>query len=120
MKTSGTGTKSKHYADEFKRKAVALADEIGQPEAALRLGINHGTLRSWRARGVKLSGMKRTPSPEDKALLEAERENKRLKKKINELEKANAVLKEISVFFSKDRPKSNLSQSELLEKKTKK
>lgn len=40
----------KHYKNEVKKEAIALADKIGAKKAAEELGVNVNTLRSWISR----------------------------------------------------------------------
>lgn len=110
---------TRSYSLEFKDKALLLAEEIGELHAAERLGIDYSILRMWKSRRAKGLGMFKKTSPEAKALSEAERELRQLRKENLELKKANEILKAISNFFSKDRPNTNLSRSESSPKKIK-
>ena len=104
-------SKGKWYKVEFKRKAVALGEEIGTTRAARKLGVGPDTLRMWIKRGVREVNMQRKNTPEAKAALEAANEIKKLKRENEELKKANLILRELASVFSKDRPNTDLEWS---------
>ncbi len=109
------------YTEDFKQRAIALAEEIGVVSAAPKLGVNPNTLESWlwrRANRPRMS--KKKDTPDARAAAEAQREIERLKRENEELKKANWVLKEVASFFSKDRSNSNLKRSFTSPKKDKK
>ena len=79
---------------EHRNKSAAVAHVAGL------LGVSPETLRTW-ARRVEIDAG-RVPGPTSEML----EENRRLKREVAELRKANEVLKAASVFFAKelDRP----------------
>lgn len=115
--TVDIGIKGRDLA--FKDQALLLGEEIGERQAAERLGIKEDTLRQWKSRRAKGLRMFKKVNPDAKTLSEAEREIRQLRKENDELKKANEILKAISNFFSKDRPNTNLSRSESSPKKIK-
>ena len=89
------------YSKEFKEQALLLSDEIGVKKAAEQLGINYSTLADWRKTRNRKAKEERIAS--DKSPLN-ERELA-LYKEIQELKKANEILKDALVFFVVDRKK---------------
>lgn len=92
-----TGRKS--YTPEFKKQAIALADELDSiPDAADKLGIKSvQTLSSW-IRHAK----KKTTDSTYSELLEAKEELKRVKKELEKEKKITAILRDATVFFSQE------------------
>jgi transposase len=90
------------YSEEFRRDAVALVRTSGRPIAqiARELGINDVTLGTWvnaaRKKTAKPAGL--PPGQEDAEL----EENRRLKKRIAELEMEREILKRAVVFWVKE------------------
>lgn len=81
------------YSKEFKTEALKLSDEIGTKKAAQQLGLKYYTLADWR----KLRKVESTPESEaQKRIRELEKENA-------ELKQANEILKDALGFFAKDR-----------------
>ena len=96
--------KMRKYDKEFKEEAVKLSDEVGVKQAAAQLGVSYYTLAEWRHKRKAYgdhafvgSGIRR-----DAPLSERERA---LMKQIQELQKANEILKDALGFFAKDRKK---------------
>jgi transposase IS3/IS911 family protein len=89
------------YSKEFKEQALLLSDEIGVKKAAEQLGINYSTLADWRKTRNRKAKEERIAS--DKSPLN-ERELA-LYKEIQELKKANEILKDALGFFVVDRKK---------------
>jgi transposase-like protein len=86
---------------EFKKQAIALATEIGVPEAAEKLGIKSvQTLASW----VRHDKKKNTDSAYNE-LLEAKEEIKRLKKDLEKEKKVTAILRDATAFFCQENQK---------------
>lgn len=88
------------YTKEFKIEALNLAKELGSYSAAARqLGINDGILHTWKDKyGISISD-------KSKSVAESVKESdevRELKKKIQELEKTNYILKRAAAFFSQD------------------
>ncbi len=86
---------------EFKKQAIALAAELGVPEAAEKLGIKSvQTLASW----VRHDKKKNTDSAYNE-LLEAKEEIKRLKKDLEKEKKVTAILRDATAFFCQENQK---------------
>lgn len=99
------------YPLEFKRRAIALAREIGSSQAGPKLGIAADTLNVWiwlEDNGRKVT---KQDTPEQRAAKLAERELQKLRRENEELKKANFILKEVAKVFSKDRSNSDLRRS---------
>lgn len=97
--TKAKGRKS--YTPEFKKQAIALAAEMGVPEAAEKLGIKSvQTLASW----VRHDKKKSTDTAY-KELLEMKEENKRLKKELEKEKKVTAILRDAAAFFCQENQK---------------
>lgn len=87
---------------EFRKRAIALAEELGASHAARRLGLKPNTLQTWVKRDAIGPRMKKKDTPEARAALLAELEIKQLRRENKELKQANLILKEVASFFSKD------------------
>ncbi len=88
------------YTDDFKRRAVELAEEIGLPAAGERLGISQNNIYHWRKK-VKSTG--KVSKTDTRSPSEApEEELRRLRKENADLKKANIILKQAAAFFSQD------------------
>ena len=93
------------YTDEFRRQAVALADEVGTSQAARQLGVSDSNVHGWRA---KFNGTAKPKYISSKLTVEEQEELKRLRKENAELKKINIILKQCAAFFSQDQLKSGL------------
>ena len=87
------------YSEEYKREAVALAEQEGvtQAQVAKELGISPNTLSAW-VREVREAGEKAFPGkgkPRDAELAALKRELARVKKERD-------FLREAATFFAKD------------------
>jgi len=85
----------KAYGKEFKEQAVKMAKEVGTKRAAENLGVNYHTLLSWRK---KSAPARNSASPAKRCYAELSKE-KRLEKKIAELEQTVDILKGAVSFF---------------------
>ena len=86
------------YSEEYKREAVALADQPGMTVAQVagELGINANMLTRWR-RAVRAHGKKAFPGQgqaRDEEMMQLKRELARVKKERD-------FLKEAAAFFAK-------------------
>ena len=81
-------------SEEYKTKAVKLADTVGVTEAARQLKIHTTQLYNWRN---KLR-VKETRSEAEKRLLE---ENARLTRELAEKKQENNFLKKASSYFAR-------------------
>ena len=85
------------YSDELRERAVRLYFEADRPVAqvAQDLGVHREALRLWVAQAEADSGRRRD------LLTNAERDElKKLRKENAELKRANAILKDASVYFA--------------------
>lgn len=89
------------YTEEFRRDAVALVRSSGRTiaEIARELGINDTTLGNWVRDDRKQSRSAGLPPGQEDAELE---ENRRLRKRIAELEKEREILKRAVAFWVKE------------------
>jgi transposase len=85
------------YPIELKERAVRLALESERPlkHVARDLGVHYESLRLWVRQAQADSGRRR-----DILTSEEREELKRLRKEIAELRRANAILKDASVYFA--------------------
>ncbi|MFO7296729.1 MAG: transposase [Bacillus thermozeamaize] len=93
----------KRYDKAFKEEAVSLSNEIGPKKAAEQLGVSYYTLQDWRKQRAlhgdgAFVGSGRAYASADKTAREIE-----LEREINELRRANEILKDALAFFAKDR-----------------
>jgi transposase len=92
-------SRPRKYPDELRERAVRLVFESKRPIAhvAQDLGIHKGSLRNWVRQAEADSG--RRPG----VLSSEERDElKRLRKENFELRRANAILKDASVYFAQE------------------
>jgi transposase len=87
------------YPDELRERAVRLVFESKRPIAhvAQDLGIHKEALRNWVRQAEVDSGRRR-----DLLTSEEREELKRLRKENFELRRANAILKDASVYFAQE------------------
>lgn len=95
----------RRYSAAFKFKAVQQSIDSGETLAAIadKLGINPGLLSRWRRELTmrkKPKGEVRNQGPE-KSLADLERENRRLKKRLERVELENEILKKANEYFDK-------------------
>jgi transposase len=83
----------KRYGEEFKEKALALMKEIGVKETGRKLDVSEKTLYGWRRAKEKAQ---RPVSSET-----AEIKLKRLEKELDELRRANEILKKAMGFLAR-------------------
>ena len=89
------------YTKEFKIEALNLSKELGSySEAARQLGLRDSILHAWKAKyGISISD--KSGKPVAQAAKDSD-EVRELKKKIQDLEKTNYILKRAAAFFSQD------------------
>ena len=96
----------KRYDKQFKEEAVRLAQEIGTRRAAEQLGLSYHTLAGWRrdkqGHGNKafVGSGKAYGATQGTTPREIE-----LQHEVDELRRANEILKDALGFFAKDRRK---------------
>ena len=85
------------YSDELRERAVRLVFESKRPIAhvAQDLGVHKESLRNWVRQAEADSGPRR-----DLLSSEEREELKRLRRENSELKRANAILKDASVYFA--------------------
>jgi transposase len=89
----------REYLDEWRERAVRLVFESKRPIAhvAQDLGVHRESLRLWVRQAEADSGRRR-----DLLTSEEREELKRLRKEVAELRRANAILKDASVYFAQE------------------
>lgn len=96
----------KRYDKQFKEEAVRLAQEIGTRRAAEQLGLSYHTLSDWRrskqAHGAEAFEGSGKVSASNQGMTQREIE---LQREVDELRRANEILKDALGFFAKDRKK---------------
>jgi transposase len=92
-------TRPRKYPDELRERAVRLVFESKRPIAhvAQDLGIHKESLRLWVRQAEADSGRRR-----DLLTSEEREELTRLRKEVVELRRANAILKDASVYFAQE------------------
>ena len=88
---------SRKYPLELRERAVRLVFESGRPvrQVARDLGFHHESLRVWVRQAEADTGRRRELLTTDERA-----ELKRLRKEVAELKRANAILKDASVYFA--------------------
>lgn len=91
----------KKYPDELRARAVRLYRE-SDPKPVIRkladqLGVHHEALRNWIRQDEADRGDR-----VDRPTSEMAEENKRLRKRVAELERINAVLRDASAYFASE------------------
>jgi len=90
------------YTPEYRRDAVSLVLSSGRPikQVARELGISDTTLGNWiRAERKVSSGLTGSATAVNDADME---ENRRLKRRVAELEKEREILKRATAFWVKE------------------
>jgi transposase len=89
------------FSEEFRRDAVALVLRSGRPivEIARELGVNDTTLGNWVRDERKKNRSAGLPPGQEDAEME---ENRRLRRRIAELEKEREILKRAVAFWVKE------------------
>jgi transposase len=92
-------SRPRKYSDELRERAVGFYFESNRPIAhvAQDLGIHKESLRHWVRQAEADSGRRR-----DLLSSEEREELKRLRKENFELRRANAILKDASVYFAQE------------------
>jgi transposase-like protein len=91
----------KKYPDELRARAVRLYRE-SDPKPVIRkladqLGVHHEALRNWIRQDEADRGDR-----VDRPISEMLEENKQLRKRVAELERINAVLRDASAYFASE------------------
>lgn len=96
------GQQRRRFSSEFKRDAVALVKSSGRPISAVakELGIGESNLGGWLS---KDRAQRAIADPDGYAVEVAESdENKRLRRRVAELEVEREILKRSMVFWVKE------------------
>tara|TARA_B100001063_G_scaffold135324_1_gene126573 strand:- start:899 stop:1189 length:291 start_codon:yes stop_codon:yes gene_type:complete len=80
---------------EFKREALALADQVGVPEAASILGLNANQLYSWRR-------ARQRKEAESESARDKDAEIARLKRELAVKDEELAIVKKAAAYFAKE------------------
>lgn len=91
----------KKYPDELRARAVRLYRE-SDPKPVIRklaeqLGVHHEALRNWIRQDEADRGERA-----DRPTSEMAEENKQLRKRVAELERINAILRDASAYFASE------------------
>ena len=95
MKEDARKKASMKYTEEFKQNALSLVEKLGVSETARKLGIPLSSLNGWKA---KASGK----SPRSNDIIRLQRENKKLKKAIDERDVIIDMLRKTTAYFSRE------------------
>ena len=92
-------SRARKYSDELRERAVRLYFESNRPiaQVARDLGIHKEALRQWVRQAEADRGVRR-----DLLKTDEREELKRLRKENGELRRANAILKDASVYFAQE------------------
>jgi len=92
-------SRSREYSDELRERAIRLVFESKRPIAhvARDLGIDKEALRQWVRQAEADRGVRR-----DLLKTDEREELKRLRRENAELRRANAILKDASVYFAQE------------------
>lgn len=96
----------KRYDKQFKEEAVRLSKEIGTRRAAEQLGVSFHTLTDWRGKSRAYGDIAFVGS--GKSYISSQGMTQReieLQREVDELRRANEILKDALGFFAKDRKK---------------
>jgi len=93
-RTGNTKATRKQHSPEYRTEALALAVEVGSPEAAKQLGLHDSQLYGWRAKAR---------ANQDKSDLEQSQaaEIVRLKRKLAEQQEELAIVKKAATYFAR-------------------
>jgi transposase len=104
--------RNRSYTLEFREEAVRLAERSDRTmlEVAESLGVNASTLRGWYRQAMAKKKVKQSPvrasaPAEETAEQRANRleeENRKLLKRVDDLEMDRAILKKAAAFFVKE------------------
>ena len=95
----------KHYSQQFKEEAVALALESDCPysQIAKDLGVNYQTFGNWVRKAMSSKPSKSAKAPTNKQDYKAlERELKAARKELELRKKEIAFLKKASAYFAQE------------------
>jgi transposase len=91
------------YTEEFKVEAIRLAGSVGFAAAAKRLGVAEGNLRNWGNRGsADQRESADVAKPVKRSLAEAEAENSRLRRELENTKLDLEIVKKAAAYFAKE------------------
>ena len=104
--------RNRTYTSAFREEAIRLVDSSDRTmmEIAESLGVNVWTLRGWYRQAMARKKIRKAPvkpqaptdeTPEQKAN-RLEEENRKLLKRVEDLETDRAILKKAAAFFAKE------------------
>lgn len=93
-----------NYTKEERIEALKLAEEIGTPAAAQRLGIKEGTIYAWKAR-AKNQKLVFDANGRQMSEEEIKAENMRLRKELKQAKEDIEILQDALGFFAQGRRK---------------
>jgi transposase len=95
------GPTNRKYSPEFKKDAVALVTTSGRSiaDVARSLGVSDASLGTWIKQAKKATSLTGPDSGDENAEME---ENKRLRKRIAELEVEREILKRATAFWVRE------------------
>ena len=88
--------KYRRYTKEFKLDALNLVRENGYTSVARELGVSESALRNW---AEKYKFTRQSGEQEVIEAAEVMEQNRKLKRRVKELEQANYILKKAAAFF---------------------
>lgn len=94
------GNTSKRYEPEFKKKIVQLVLEQGRTISSVNKEFNlgEGTVRSW----IRQFDEECEINPDSQNMKDIYKENRKLRKELEELRKENLFLKKAAAFFARE------------------
>jgi transposase len=90
-----TKTTRKRHTEEFKREALALAEQVGVAEAGRQLGLHQSQLYDWRSKAHAVANQ----SAVDQRLAA---ENAKLKRQVASQAEELAILKKAAAYFARE------------------
>ena len=98
--------KRKYYTKAFKLEAIRLFDsgDIPASDLARQLGIRRNQLYKWKAELADKGPDAAFKGPGRNAALDQQSELAQLKRKVDQLEEENAILKKAAAYFARELP----------------
>lgn len=95
---------SQNYTDEFKKKIVRLHEEEGRTYKSItdEYGVSKASQSKWCREFSKECQTKAEANPEEPNEMNLMKENRRLRKELEEAQKEVAFLKKAAAFFAKE------------------
>ena len=95
---------SQNYTDEFKKKIVRLHEEEGRTYKSItdEYGVSKASQSKWCREFSKECQTKAEANPGEPNEMDLMKENRRLRKELEEAQKEVAFLKKAAAFFAKE------------------